>query len=75
MAQTIPASKSRTMMLVGLPDVRPSATPAVLEQWISQLSMTMAGGSYEIVMCGMSVTGAWGYRPDSPGLLVNSNAL
>lgn len=36
-------------------------SPAALETWISQFSMSMAGGSYEIVMCGISVTGAWGY--------------
>lgn len=36
-------------------------SPRVLEEWISQLSMSMAGGNFEIVMCGMSVAGAWGY--------------
>ena len=36
-------------------------SPGVLEEWISQLTMSMAGGNFEIVMCGMSVTGAWGY--------------
>ncbi len=36
-------------------------SPRVLEQWIYQLAMSMAGGNFEIVMCGMSVTGAWGY--------------
>lgn len=35
--------------------------PGVLEQWIAQMTMTMAGGSFECVMCGMSVAGAWGY--------------
>ncbi|WP_300263369.1 class I adenylate-forming enzyme family protein, partial [Bradyrhizobium sp.] len=36
-------------------------SPAVIEEWIAQLSMSMAGGNFEIVMCCMSVAGAWGY--------------
>ena len=36
-------------------------SPGVLEQWIAQFTMTMAGGNFERVMCGMSVASAWGY--------------